>query len=255
MNAKTRQSLIELNRAFYAAIPDAFSDSRRDPWPGWSRAISHLLPKGDPPLSVLDLGCGNGRFVAFLENNLTSPYRYLGLDSSPALLAHARRAHGSLSHVHFENVEILAPDAVYGPAGQKFDLIAMFGVLHHVPSEPARRDLMQRLIARLIPGGILIVTAWQFGNYERFRARMIPWKQYNARASEPIDECELDVGDHLLRFADATLPRYCHFSPPDELRELLTTQSVAWVDEFSADGRTGDLNRYAVLRREHDVNG
>jgi SAM-dependent methyltransferase len=249
MNAKTRQTLIELNRTFYAENSRAFSDSRRDPWPGWSRALSHLNPPHDPPISVLDVGCGNGRFATFLEHKLSSPHRYLGLDSSPALLSHARSAHDCHKDVAFEELDILDPCARLAPAGARFDLIALFGVLHHVPGRASRSDLIERLIARLIPGGILIVTAWQFGAFDRFRSRIIPWELYNAETRDPIDEGELEAGDHLLGFADASLPRYCHFAPQDELRELVTQRCAELVDEFSADGKTGDLNRYAVLRR------
>ncbi|MCH7599288.1 MAG: class I SAM-dependent methyltransferase [Myxococcales bacterium] len=254
MNAKTRQSLIDLNRLFYAGLAEEFSESRHYSWPGWSRALSHLKPPDDHPISVLDVGCGNGRLVSFLEKDLGSAYHYLGLDSSPALLSHALACHASLPHVKFEDLEILDPAVRLAPEGLRFDLIALFGVLHHVPSEGSRRELMQRLVARLRPGGLLIVTAWQFGAFERFRARIIPWEEYNARARDPIDESELEVGDHLLRWGESSLPRYCHFAPPDELRELSTLESAEWVDEFSADGKTGDLNRYLVLRRGRDAN-
>lgn len=255
MNAKTRQTLIELNRAFYAENSRAFSDSRRDPWPGWSRALTHLKSPDDHPISALDVGCGNGRFATFLEHNLQSPYRYLGLDSSPALLSYARSAHDAHKHVTFEQLEILDPAARLTPVGDRFEVIALFGVLHHVPSEASRLDLLERLVARLSPGGILIVTAWQFGAFDRFRSRIIPWEQYNATVRDPIDESELEAGDHLLGFGDASLPRYCHFVSQDELRELVTQCCAESIDEFSADGKTRDLNRYAVLRRGGDTSG
>lgn len=248
MNAKTRQTLIELNRDFYAGLAQAFSDSRRDPWPGWSRAVSHLNLPADHPISVLDVGCGNGRFAKFLEDHLASPYCYRGIDSSPALLDRARDAHRALDHVQFENCEILDSGVALAPNENRFDLVVLFGVLHHVPGEASRRELIERLVAQLLPGGILIVTAWQFGAFERFRSRIIPWAQHNAQARESIDPCELEEGDHLLRWGDASLPRYCHFTPPGELRELIANPIAVRIDEFSADGKTGDLNQYAVWR-------
>ncbi|MBW2290926.1 MAG: class I SAM-dependent methyltransferase [Deltaproteobacteria bacterium] len=272
MNAKTQQALIDINRAFYAGVADDFSDSRRDPWPGWRRALRQLKQSADRSISVLDVGCGNGRFASFLEDELGQPFRYLGLDSSSALLSHARGAGDSPSYIEFAQREILDSTVQLVPAGSRYDLIALFGVLHHVPAEASRRDLLQRLISQLTVGGILIVTAWQFGAFERFRARMLPWQTYNDRISDAfdqigadqigadqigedqIDERELEAGDHLLRWGATSLPRYCHFTNPDELRELLATDRAEWVDEFSADGKTGDLNRYAVLRRRSDPN-
>lgn len=254
MNANTRQALIDINRHFYAGVADDFSDSRRDPWPGWGRSVSHLKQPSDRPLSVLDVGCGNGRFARFLEHELGRSFRYLGLDSSSALLSHARGAEDPRTHIEFAEREILDSAAQLVPAGSRYQLIALFGVLHHVPGKATRRDLLQRLLSHLTVDGILIVTAWQFGAFERFRARILPWEKYNETAHDPIDVLDLEVGDHLLPWGANSLPRYCHFTPPDELRRLLPSDGVEWIDEFSADGKTGDLNRYAVVRRRSDSN-
>jgi SAM-dependent methyltransferase len=268
MNAKTQQALIEINRAFYADVADDFSDSRQDPWPGWRRAVSHLKRASNRPTSVLDVGCGNGRFANFLENEFenepTQSFRYLGLDSSSTLLSHARTARGPHSQVEFARCEILDSAEPLAPAGSRYDLIALFGVLHHVPGKACRRDLLHRLISLLDTDGTLIVTAWQFGASERFRSRMLSWADYNAGVFasahetdttdeiDEINERELEAGDHLLCWGAASRPRYCHFTTPDELRELLPSDETEWVDEFSADGKTGDLNRYAVVRRRSD---
>ncbi len=249
MNAKTRQALIDINRAFYTGVASAFSESRRDPWPGWRRALSHLRPENTHPPSILDVGCGNGRFLAFLESELTQRFRYLGLDSSPTMLSHAHEAYGHLAQVDFAQIEILDLPAQLEPTRARFDLIALFGVLHHIPCHATRRALLRKLAGRLTEGGILVVTAWQFGAFDRFRPRILPWVQYNEQATRQIDERELDAGDSLLRFGEASLPRYCHFCSPDELRDLLTIDNTEYIDEFAADGKTDDLNRYAVLRR------
>lgn len=254
MNAKTQHALIDINRAFYAGVADAFSDSRQDPWPGWHRALSHLERLSGQPISILDVGCGNGRFAGFLENELGGPFCYLGLDSSSSLLAHARAALDSRPHIEFEQCEILDSTVQLAPSGSRFELIGLFGVLHHVPGETSRRVLLHQLISQLEVGGILIATAWQFGAFERFRARILPWEKYNERAREPIEIRELEPGDHLLPWGASALPRYCHFTTPDELRSLFPNHGVEWVDEFSDDGKTGDLNRYAVVRREPKAN-
>ena len=106
---------------------------------------------------------------------------------------------------------------------------------------------LRAMISLLEPDGILIVTAWQFGASERFASRIVPWATYNETAEHPIDEAQLEVGDHLLGFATEALPRYCHFSSPDEVRRLLADSEITWLDRYEADGKTGDLNLYAVL--------
>lgn len=249
MNAKTQQQLIELNRRFYAVAAETFDATRRDPWPGWERAIAHLASDPQRPLRVLDVGCGNGRFASFLATRFGDRFRYLGLDSSSALLARARDVHAQRSNTRFLECNVLDPAAKWTEIDERFDLIAVFGLLHHVPGVCLRETLLERSIDLLAPGATLVATAWQFGQGDRFLSRTLSWADYNATTDDPIDLDQLEPGDHLLRFADAALPRYCHFAPPEHLRSWLTCDRVEWLDAFSADGRSGDLNRYAVVRR------
>ena len=71
MDATTRRLLNELNRRFYRENADAFDVTRRVPWPGWNRLAEFLPATG--PLSTLDLGCGNGRFLRWLAEALEQP--------------------------------------------------------------------------------------------------------------------------------------------------------------------------------------
>ncbi|MCP4040148.1 MAG: class I SAM-dependent methyltransferase [bacterium] len=249
VDANTRQRLIALNRRFYAVVADAFDQTRRDPWPGWERSIAHLDASREPPLSVLDVGCGNGRFASFLSAKIGDGFHYVGIDSSPALLEHARNSHPQLGSARFLEGDILDADGELLLADVDFDLIAIFGLLHHIPGRETRQALIARLTQRLAAGGLLIATAWQFATDARFRERIVPWAQYNETAEEPVDPDQLEAGDHLLRFADAPLPRYCHFTPPEALRALLSGPDLEWLDDYAADGRSGNLNRYAVVRR------
>jgi hypothetical protein len=106
-------------------------------------------------------------------------------------------------------------------------------------------DLVSLLSAR----GVLVVTAWQFGAVEHFTSRAIAWSDYNRGAEQSIDEAELEEGDYLLGFGSSPHPRYCHFTSAAELHELFRDAPVTWVDEYCDDGKTQDLNRYAVVSR------
>src|SRR4051812_30515699 len=98
MDTETINRLNAINRAFYTTVADDFDQTRGAAWPGRQR----LLPYLPLPLSVLDVGCGNGRFALFLHDNLAAGQprhnadapllSYHGLDSNPALLAHAHNA-------------------------------------------------------------------------------------------------------------------------------------------------------------------
>src|SRR5437773_46351 len=67
----TIQRLNEINRAFYNRVAQDFDETRQQAWPGWDTLLSYLNAPLNAPLSVLDVGCGNGRFGLFLAQRLS----------------------------------------------------------------------------------------------------------------------------------------------------------------------------------------
>jgi len=249
MDAKTHAQLNELNRRFYAEVADDFDATRRNPWPGWERMLTHATPPPGRPLQVLDIGCGNGRLIEALDTWGPRPFEYLGIDLSPSLLRHARERYADRTECAFAVGDALDSSAELPRRDPGFDLITLFGVLHHVPGETTRRRLVERLVDRLRPSGVFSVAAWQFAGVERFERRVVAPEDYNRRTEDPIDPAQLEPGDHLLRFAEAKLPRYCHHCDTAELEALFDDLPVRFLDAYASDGKSDDLNRYAVVTR------
>jgi tRNA (uracil-5-)-methyltransferase TRM9 len=259
MNTETRNRLREINRRFYAERATEFSRTRDHPWPGWSRLSERIrsdVASHRPGLTVLDVGCGNGRFAAFLADQGPVPDAYLGLDESSLLLEAAESGLHPASNetVRFRRCDVLAEDAIDSSwPGDRFELVVAFGLLHHVPGADARSTLVARMAERVAPGGLLAITVWGFGNAERFADRSLDWAHYNATAAEPIDLQQLEAGDQLLRFGTAdAAPRYCHAIHDAEVDRWPALTGLHLADDYRADGRSGDLNRYVVLRRPSD---
>lgn len=232
MDDRTIERLIALNRTFYETTAREFDQTRGAPWPGWRVALPHL----PPVVRVLDAGCGNGRFGQFLARESASEIIYTGVDSSPALLARARAALCDL------DASLLETDLLRDPLPDgSFDLVALFGVLHHIPGEATRRRLIVQLADRLAPGGLLFFSAWRFAEFERFRRRIVPW---------PAD-LSAEPGDYLLdwRRGERAL-RYCHFVDEAEHAALIAASGLRAIMTFCADGESGASNRYSMLRRE-----
>jgi tRNA (uracil-5-)-methyltransferase TRM9 len=260
VNEDTRARLCTINRDFYDRSGAEFSATREHPWPGWVRLAAEL-PAGR--ISVLDAACGNGRFAAFLaDSREPSPGRleYLGLDSSQRLLARAR-ARELGSHVRFEQRDLLGTDMAESLPPGPYDLISVFGFLHHVPGFDARRALLAALADRLSERGLLAATVWCFGESERLHGRRMAWQCYNETAAAPIDISQLETGDHLLRWGeqkpsdDGCPPvRYCHLADELEIEQLLvalrgSSPGLRVSSRYRADGKSGDLNSYLLLRR------
>ncbi len=193
------------------------------------------------------MGCGNGRFGCFLAEQQPK-LRYLGLDTSAELLEIARSRGPLGSATEFQQLDIVEQDLDACLGERRFSLVALMGVLHHVPGAERRRSLLRALAGRLRPGGLLALTSWQFEAYQRFRDRIVAWEAHNRDAAEPIDPAQLEPGDHLLRWGRGARLRYCHFADEDEIHALLAPLPCQRLASYRADGREGNLNHYVVLR-------
>ena len=98
-----------------------------------------------PLRSVLDVGCGEGRWRGLLRR-ARPRVRYTGIDSS----RYAIRRFGTARDLRFGSLATLGRMKLDPP----YDLIVCSDVLHYVPTDEARRGL--RAIARLL-GGVAFV--------------------------------------------------------------------------------------------------
>ncbi len=254
MDDATIRRLNQINREFYRVTAVEFDQTRSQPWPGWDRLLPYIerITHGTSTLSVLDVGCGNGRFGAFLHNRLVGAQRttslhhikYHGLDSSLALLERARQTLTGLTGL---TLQLEERDIIENPPDSgRYDLVVLFGVLHHIPGYDHRLQVM-RLFGRLVaPGGLLAFACWRFYEYPRFRERIIPW---------PAD-LQVENHDYLLDWRQGeTALRYCHYVDDEEHAALIAASSLAEVAAYRADGQTGDANRYSILENESSMNG
>lgn len=95
------------------------------------------------PASVLEVGCGDGRFIGMLQQHVA---RCVGADLVEAAIAFARAFH--------PQVEFHCADAATVPG--QFDMVATIEVLEHIPDE-AVPGFMRTLCDRLRLGGHLLM--------------------------------------------------------------------------------------------------
>ena len=251
MNRTTVERLNRLNLEFYSLRSAEFSRTRGAPWGGWGRVVEAALAgRSGERLSVVDVGCGNGRFATYLHERAPA-FDYVGVDSSAELLEIASRSLELLPGVDHELLDLDLTHELPSArlCDRAFDLIVAFGLLHHIPGSTTRRDLLSDLRRLLSPTGVIALGFWQFADHERFRRRLIHWADYNRRTDHPVDLDQLEPGDHLLAWGDdPPALRYCHHADPAEVASLQEAAGLSPSETYTADGAPGTLNLYTLFR-------
>jgi len=247
VNSETAAKLIAINREFYERFGASFSATRRRLQPGVRRILESL--KGDE--SILDLGCGNGEFArALAKRGHRGPY--LGLDFSLSLLRAAESQPEGIA-ARFMEVDLTKLSVISGQSsvisGQLsveggWSLITAFAVLHHIPGEELRLDILKTVHKLLARDGRFILSNWQFLNSERLKRRIKPWE------TAAISGSEVDAGDYLLDWrSGGDGLRYAHHFTAEELSALAQRAGFQVVDSFLSDGEGKRLGLYQVWRR------
>ncbi|PJC36532.1 hypothetical protein CO046_05135 [Candidatus Peregrinibacteria bacterium CG_4_9_14_0_2_um_filter_53_11] len=191
------ESVVRKVNADYNAIADAFNETRTKPWPEFE-AFKNALHKlreesaGQPkkeregqsaqePLSLLDVGCGNGRLAHYLHDE---PISYHGIDTSAALLSKARASlptdKSQLLSCSFTEADMRAlpfPE-------ETFHCVAAVASLHHLPTPQMQTAALREIYRVLKKPGLLFITVWDLWQ-ERYREMIdpttqhatIPWKR------------------------------------------------------------------------------
>jgi len=134
--------------------------------------------EGEPPLTILDLGCGPGRDLkTFAELG----HVVVGLEGAERFVQMAR-AYSGCDVWHQDFLELDLPDS-------HFDGIFANAALFHVPSQELPRVLRQ-LHATLKPRGVLFASnphghdqeGWSHGRYGAYH-RLETWREYMSAAA------------------------------------------------------------------------
>ncbi len=253
--------LNQLNQDFYNQIGTDFSATRNFAWTGWEKFPKYLKQKNN--LKILDLACGNGRLIDFLEKNLPNNFSYLGLDNSRTLLEIAKNKFPKYQFNYFDLINnFLINQKIILNTQEKFDLITVFGLTHHLASNQLRKELLRSLKNNLNQNGIIVLSNWQFAKEkERFQKNTINYKKILKNSKINLWQkiklifilSQLEKNDFLLDWRQGEKAeqvfRYCHQVDEMEIEQIAKENRLKIITKFSSDGKSGNLNQYFILCR------
>jgi SAM-dependent methyltransferase len=158
------------------------SESEQDFWQSGDLYLRHVADlcvthfgRSLAPRQALDFGCGVGRVLVPLARLSGEA---VGIDVSPAMLAHARAAcdRAGLSNVALQSCM---------PAGRDFDFVNSTLVLQHIPVR-AGLLLLDELLACLAPGGLLALQILYGRPGSGLLKRAGRWLYANVRSTRPL---------------------------------------------------------------------
>ncbi|MDO8524546.1 MAG: class I SAM-dependent methyltransferase [bacterium] len=244
MRKEFAQHILDKVRDDYNHIAPDFANTRVNIWPEIA-VLFDYIKKGD---KVLDLGCGNGRFVNIIKEKAGPPAslresiaggQYFGTDVSKGLINIAKK------NYPVENFQ--TTQALKLPFSDNyFDIIYSIAVLHHIPSNDFRLEFLQEARRVLKSGGIFVLTVWKPKDKQEkgLRVKFLLKKIFNLSRG-------LDFGDVIEPwFGNNKGERYFHCFTEVELTRLLRQVGFEILKSGIIQNEKGNRqNLFAVLKK------
>ncbi len=144
----------------YDAFATTFSNSRKNlHWPELEYFLADM--KKNRYASILDIGCGNGRFLEEAKKSGFMPQEYIGIDSSSGMINEARKLHPDS---HFEVIGMQDTSTIQ----ESFDALLFLASFHHLASLEERMQVLKDSKKLLNPNGRIYMTNWNLRDQEKY---------------------------------------------------------------------------------------
>jgi tRNA (uracil-5-)-methyltransferase TRM9 len=236
MDIYTINKIISLNNSFYNSIANEFSNSRQYPFKGWTRINDIIKHKYDTmPFTILDLGCGNGRYLESLHKSALNP-KYTGIDSNDTLLQIASERYCDNNAVFInENILNLTQASVQL---DKYDIVCSYGVTHHIPSEQLRNDWLTKLTNLVKDRGLIILSFWNFDKSKALKNEL---------------QKDLEENDYILGWDNKPdILRYCHYFTSQELdniQRMMQKKGFKTLEKFEDEISKNKSSTYVIFNK------
>ena len=181
--------------------------------------VAEFLNSLEKDSYVLDIGCGNGKYLSVNENLQT-----FGTDRSGNLLSIAKEKN--------LNSQFFIADSLKLPIkSESFDAAISIAVIHHFSNELLRIQALKEIFRIVRRGGLVLVYVWAMEQKEKKfteQDNFVPWHLQNKYENESKVET-LQNGPNIIqdKKIDCTVyQRYYHVFIKGELEELINKTGV-----------------------------
>lgn len=255
MNQSDIKKINQITTNFYSVLSTEFSNSRNYYWQGWSKLLPILdiffINKSldNKIFKIADIGCGNLRFEDFLNKSFNFTFRIDAYDNNLSMQ----------DKYMCNNIDLYELDIVNSLISNKFylnnknyDLICLFGFIHHVPSYSLRLKFIKILVEYMNKNSLLIISFWQFMNSKRIGKNA---KLSNYKFFENYKDVNIEKNDFFLTWKNNfNLFRYCHHFSDKEINNIIDDikkdYEIQIVKIFNEDGGDELLNKYVIIKKD-----
>ncbi|MEK7538919.1 MAG: class I SAM-dependent methyltransferase [Patescibacteria group bacterium] len=230
MRQEYANKILEQSRSGYETIASDFSRTRGTFW----QELMFVYDMVPPTSRILDIGCGNGRFLSALKDDTVD---YTGVDFSKGLIDIAKERYRERPHATFQTADALALPF----SNHSFDIAVSFAVLHHIPSRAYRIQFLKEAARVIKPGSTIILTAWNVWHSR-------PWTVLKFALKKLLGQTHTDVGDALLDFGKEKNVRFVHALTAREIRSLARGAGLTITRLEKIRRPSGEENFFVVLQ-------
>lgn len=160
MEKKQKITFKTLLNMSYDNFAKTFSKSRQNmKWPEIDYFFSTNI-NTDMEISILDIGCGNGRLLEYIRN-YRQKFQYLWIDESSEMIKEAIRLYPQSQFLTLDMLDL-------NKINSKFDFIFFIASLHHLNTTEKRLQVLSKVKTLLKENWKIFLTNWNLLSENNF---------------------------------------------------------------------------------------